>query len=97
VVRWSGYTAGKVVNVLECYRVDISAAEASSCDFSHAAILHPDPTGSGSLVFHVVTGKVGTGTCGPQVEGCAIVVNNSSSTLPSESRVLPIQFSGASS
>jgi predicted dienelactone hydrolase len=97
VVRWSGYTAGKVVNVLECYKVDISAAEASSCDFSHAAILHPDPTGSGSLVFHVVTGKVGTGTCGPQVEGCAIVVNNSSSTLPSESRVLPIQFSGASS
>jgi predicted esterase len=91
-VHWSGYTAGKVVNVLECYKVDIAGAEASHCDFSHAHILHPDPTGSGSLTFRIVTGKVGTGTCGPHVQGCAIVVNNSSSTLPSESRVLPIEF-----
>jgi hypothetical protein len=94
-VRWSGYTAGKVVNVLECYKVDISGAEASACDFSNADILHADPTGSGSLVFHVATGKVGTGTCGPHIRGCAIVVNNSSSTLPSESRVLPIEFAGS--
>ncbi len=93
-VRWSGYTAGKVVNVLECYKVDISGAEASHCDFANADILHPDPTGSGSLVFHIVTGTVGEGTCGPHVRGCAIVVNNSSSTLPSESRVLPIGFAG---
>jgi hypothetical protein len=95
VVRWSGYTAGKVVNVLECYKVDIAAAAAANCDFSDAQILHPDPTGSGSLTFHVVTGKVGTGTCGPHVQGCAIVVNNSSSTLPSESRVVPIGFAGS--
>ena len=95
VVRWSGYSPGKVVNVLECYKVDISAAEAANCDFSHAQILHPDPTGSGSLTFHVVTGNVGTGTCGPHVNGCAIVVNNSSSTLPSESRVISISFSGS--
>ena len=93
-VRWSGYTAGKVVNVLECYKVDIAGAEASHCDFANADILHPDPAGSGSLVFHVVTGAVGEGTCGPHVQGCAIVVNNSSSTLPSESRVLPIDFAG---
>jgi predicted esterase len=94
VVRWSGYTAGKVVNILECYKVDIAAAAASNCDFSHAQILHPDPTGSGSLTFHVVTGKIGTGVCGPHVQGCAIVVNNSSSTLASESRVIPITFGG---
>jgi dienelactone hydrolase len=93
-VRWSGYTAGKVVNVLECYKVDITGAEASHCDFANADILHPDPAGSGSLVFHVVTGAVGEGSCGPHVQGCAIVVNNSSSTLPSESRVLPIEFAG---
>ena len=93
-VRWSGYTAGKVENVLECYKVDITGAEASHCDFANADILHPDPTGRGSLVFHVVTGAVGEGTCGPHVQGCAIVVNNSSSTLPSESRVLPIDFAG---
>ncbi len=93
-VRWSGYSAGKVVNVLECYKVNIAAAEASSCDFSNAAILHADPTGSGSLVLHVVTGKVGSGSCGPHVQGCAIVVNNSSSTIPSESRIVPIEFAG---
>jgi predicted dienelactone hydrolase len=95
-VRWSGYTAGKVVNVLECYKVDISAAEASSCSFANAAILHADPTGRGSLVLHVVTGTVGDGTCGPHVQGCAIVVNNSSSTIPSESRILPIEFAASS-
>src|SRR6185437_2675863 len=55
-VRWSGYTPGKVVNILECSKVDISSASSAGCSFSHAAILHADPTGSGSLVLHVGTG-----------------------------------------
>ena len=47
-VRWSGYTAGKVVNILECSTVEISTASSAGCSFAHSAILHPDPTGSGS-------------------------------------------------
>ena len=55
-VRWSGYTAGKVVNILECSHVDIASASSAGCSFAHAAILHPDPTGSGSAVLQVGTG-----------------------------------------
>ena len=55
-VRWSGYSAGKVVNILECSSVEISTASSAGCSFAHAAILHPDPTGSGSVVLHLGTG-----------------------------------------
>jgi fermentation-respiration switch protein FrsA (DUF1100 family) len=90
-VRWSGYTPGKVVNVLECSKVDIAAANSSGCDFSNAKILRPDPTGSGSLTMQVVEGAVGDGTCDAS-SGCSIIVNNSSSTDPSQTVVLPISF-----
>ena len=93
-VRWSGYTAGKVVNVLECSHLDVASADSSGCDFSNAAILHPDPTGHGSLTMRIVTGTVGDGTCDAAHNGCAIVVNDASSTDPSYSRVLPISFAG---
>jgi hypothetical protein len=91
-VQWSGYTAGKVVNVLECSKVDIAAANSSGCDFSNAKILYPDPKGSGSLTMQVVEGPVGDGTCDAAHTGCSIIVNNSSSTDPSETQVLPISF-----
>lgn len=91
-VRWSGYTPGQLINVLQCYTSRSAPAGPSSCDFSNAHILKPDPTGSGSLKLQVVTGKVGNGTCGPQSHGCAVVVNNASSTSPSQSRILPIKF-----
>ncbi len=91
-VRWSGYTAGKVVNVLECSNLDLSTASSVGCDFSNAKILYPDPKGSGSLGLKVVTGRVGNGVCDGVHQGCSIVVNNSSSTDPSESRQLPIHF-----
>ncbi len=90
-VRWSGYTAGKVVNVLECSHVDLASAESSGCDFSNAAILHIDPSGSGSLTIRVATGAVGNGVC-DAAHSCAIVVNDASSTVPSYSRELPISF-----
>ena len=54
-VQWSGYTPGKVVNILECSTVEISTASSAGCSFAHAAILHPDPTGSGSVVLDIGT------------------------------------------
>lgn len=90
-VRWSGYTAGRVVNVLECSHVDISTADSSGCDFSNAKILHYDPTGSGSLTMQVATGRVGNGVCDSS-HPCVIVVNDASSTEPSYTRELPITF-----
>ena len=91
-VRWSGYTPGKVVNVLECSKVDIASADSSGCDFSNGKILYPDARGSGSLTMRVVEGAVGDGTCDATHRGCSIIVNNSSSTDPSETQVLPISF-----
>jgi hypothetical protein len=90
-VRWSGYTAGKVVNVLECSHIDLASADSSGCDFGNARILHVDPTGRGSLTLQVVTGPVGDGVC-DATHACEVVVNDASSTVPSYSRQLPIAF-----
>lgn len=91
-VRWSGYTPGKVVNVLQCSKFDIATASSAGCSFTNAKVLHPDPTGSGSLTLQVIAGVVGNGTCDAAHPGCSIVVNNGSSIDPSESRQLPISF-----
>jgi dienelactone hydrolase len=90
-VRWSGYTPGKVVNILECSQVDIATASSAGCSFAHAAILHPDPTGSGSVVLHVGTGTIGNGTC-DEGHSCYVIVNNASSTNPADTKTLAIRF-----
>jgi dienelactone hydrolase len=90
-VRWSGYSAGKVVNILECSRVSIASASSAGCSFAHAAILTPDPTGSGSVVIHVGTGAIGNGVC-DAAHHCYIIVNNASSTDPVNTKKLPIRF-----
>lgn len=90
-VRWSGYTPGKVVNILECSHVDIATASPAGCSFAHAAILHPDPTGSGSVVLRVGTGSIGNGVCDAG-HTCDVIVNNASSTNPVDTRVVPIHF-----
>jgi hypothetical protein len=90
-VHWSGYTAGKVVNVLECSHVDIASASSAGCSFAHAAILHPDPTGSGSVVLHLGTGTIGNGVCDAS-HACYVIVNNASSTNPADTKELPIRF-----
>jgi dienelactone hydrolase len=90
-VHWSGYTAGKVVNILECSHVEIASASSAGCSFDHAAILHPDPTGSGSAVIHVGTGVIGDGVC-DAAHSCYVIVNNASSTDPSDTKELPIHF-----
>ena len=90
-VRWSGYTAGKVVNILECSHVDIATASSAGCSFAHAAILHPDPTGSGSAILQVGTGTIGNGVC-DAAHSCYVIVNNASSTDPADTKELPIRF-----
>jgi hypothetical protein len=90
-VRWSGYTAGKVVNILECSHVDIASASAAGCTFAHAAILHPDPIGSGSTILQVGTGTIGNGVC-DAAHSCYVIVNNASSTDPADTKTLPIHF-----
>ena len=90
-VRWTGYTAGKVVNILECSHVDISSASSAGCSFADASILHPDPTGSGSAVIHVGTGAIGDGIC-DAAHSCYVIVNNASSTDPADTRKIPIRF-----
>ena len=90
-VRWSGYTPGKVVNILECSTVEISTASSAGCSFAHAAILHPDPTGSGSVVLHIGTGTIGNGVC-DAAHSCYVVVNNASSTNPADTKALTIRF-----
>jgi dienelactone hydrolase len=90
-VRWSGYTPGKVVNILECSQVDITSASSAGCSFAHAAILHPDPTGSGSVVLHIGTGTIGNGVC-DSAHSCYVIVNNASSTSPADTKALPISF-----
>ena len=93
-VQWSGYTAGKVVNILECSHVDISTGSSAGCTFANAGLLHPDPTGSGHFTMHIVTGPVGNGTC-DSTHPCSIAVNNASSLSASNTRVLPITFAHA--
>jgi dienelactone hydrolase len=90
-VQWSGYTPGKVVNILECSHVEISTASSAGCSFAHAAILQPDPTGSGSVVLHVATGTIGDGVCDAG-HTCYVIVNNASSTDPADTKEIRIRF-----
>jgi fermentation-respiration switch protein FrsA (DUF1100 family) len=91
-VTWSGYTPGKVVNILECTPSDRQLTNSAGCDYTHALLLKPDPTGSGSLPLTIVQGKVGTGVCDAAHPGCFILVNNASSTDPAGSVFIPITF-----
>jgi len=91
-VRWSGYSAGEVVNILECSPSVVQSNSSAACSFSDAKILTPDPTGSGSVQLQMVEGTVGTGICDASHPGCLIVVNNASSTDPAGSKVVTIRF-----
>ena len=71
--------------------MDIAAASSAGCSFAHAAILHPDPTGSGSVVLHLGTGTIGNGVC-DAAHSCYVIVNNASSTNPADTKELPIRF-----
>ena len=91
-VKWNGYTAGKVVNILECNASDVHLNSSAACSFAHADILTPDPTGQGTVRLEIVEGPVGNGTCDGAHPGCFVVVNNASSTVPNASVKIPIGF-----
>jgi dienelactone hydrolase len=91
-VAWSGYTPGKVVNILQCNGGDRDLSKSNECDYSKAALLHPDPTGEGSVQLEIVEGPIGTGTCDAAHPGCFIIVNNASSTDPKDSVQVDISF-----
>jgi hypothetical protein len=90
-VQWSGYTAGKVINILECHQVDISTGSSAGCSFANAGLLHPDPTGHGRFTMHIITGAVGNGVC-DSAHACYIAVNNASSLATSGTKILRITF-----
>jgi dienelactone hydrolase len=91
-VAWNGYTAGKVVNILQCNGGDRDLTKSNECEYSKAALLHPDPTGEGSVQLEIVEGPIGTGVCDAAHPGCFIIVNNASSTDPKDSVRVDISF-----
>ena len=90
-VTWSGYTPGKVINILECSSVDVASGSSAGCTFANAGLLHPDPTGHGQFTMPILTGKIGNGTC-DATHRCAIAVNNASSLTAADTKILPISF-----
>lgn len=88
-VSWQGYAPGITVNVLEC-SVPVSGAQ--DCDLHRARVGLGDPTGSGSVLFTVHSGPIGTGTCDATHPQCVIAVNQGGSSNPSDTSLLPISF-----
>lgn len=91
-VSWSGYSAGKVVNILQCNASDRDLGNSGACDYAKAVLLHANPTGDGSTQLEIVEGPVGDGVCDAKHQGCFIVVNNASSTDPKDSVIVDITF-----
>ena len=74
-VRWSGYTVGKVVNTKSAPRWRSRRPAQPAAASPTRAILHPDPTGSGSVVLTIGTGTIGNGVC-DAAHSCFVVVND---------------------
>ncbi len=91
-VTWSGYSPGKVINILECNGGDRALTNGAACDYPHAYLLKPNPTGAGSTQLPIVVGQVGDGICDAKHSGCFIVVNNASSSDPKMSVMIDISF-----
>ena len=76
-VTWSGYSPGKVINILECNGGDRALTNGAACDYPHAYLLKPNPTGAGSTQrLPIVVGQVGDGICDAKHPGCFIIVNH---------------------
>ncbi len=91
-VSWEGFAPAVSVNVLECSHNPPTAA--GDCDLKTATLLHPDPSGSGSVGLTVHTGVVGSGggTCGASHPGCVIAVNQGGSLDPKSTVTVGISF-----
>ena len=85
-VSWSGYLAGKVVNVVEC-----SSNAESGCDVAAGHVLVPDQTGTGTVALTIVEGPVGDGTCDAS-HPCQVLVNDAGLVEPLATVRIPITF-----
>ena len=92
-VSWSGYTPGKVVNVVQCSGGATGGNDL--CDLTKGKILQPDPTGEGSLPLEIIVGSVGTGTCDATTTDCVIVVNDGGLQDPDATIRIPISLAGS--
>ena len=91
-VSWSGFTPGKVVNIVQCSQGGNGGNDV--CDLTKAQILQPDPTGEGSLPLEIIVGAVGSGRCDSSTTDCVIVVNDGGLPDPDATVRIPISFSG---
>lgn len=89
-VSWRNYMTDSVVNVVQCSQGGAGANEV--CEFSNAFILHPNPTGEGSLQMTIIAGDVGNGRCDATTDDCVIVVNDSSLVTEDAIIRIPISF-----
>lgn len=90
VVTWSGFLPEQTVNILQCSQ---GANEGSAaCDFTNARILHPNPTGEGSVELAIIVGAVGSGICDATVDDCVIAVNDSGLQDPEATIRIPLSF-----
>ena len=90
LVTWSGYLPGQTVNIIQCSQG--AMRDPSACDFSNAKILHPNPTGSGSVELVIIVGSVGNGVCDATVDDCVIAVNDSGLQVPEATIRIPLSF-----
>ena len=90
VVTWSGFLPEQSVNILQCSGGGTEGSGA--CDFTNARILHPNPTGEGSVELTIIAGAVGTGICDATVDDCVIAVNDSGLQEPDATIRIPISF-----
>ena len=89
-VKWSGYTPGATINIVQCS--SHVPGDAAACDIKAGKILQPNPTGSGSLPLDIVVGPVGNGICDATHPVCDVVVNDGGSLDPAASRRIRIKF-----
>jgi hypothetical protein len=89
-VKWSGYTPGATINIVQCS--SHVSGDAAACDLKTGKILQPNPSGSGSLPLEIVVGPVGTGICDATHPICDVVVNDGGSLDPAASLRIRIKF-----
>ncbi len=90
VVAWSGFLPEQTVNILQCSQGGTEGSGA--CDFTNARILHPNPTGEGSVELTIIVGAVGSGICDATVDDCVIAVNDSGLQDPEATIRIPLSF-----
>jgi dienelactone hydrolase len=89
-VTWSGFLPDGTVNVVQCSQGGTSGAGA--CDLTTGYLLHPDPTGTGTVELPIIVGAVGNGRCEVGVTDCVIILNDSGLSEPAATIRIPLTF-----